>query len=142
MRNARDTFLRFLIEHPNLAGITVHGIRKSKQLSETEFVQNNAINVEFSGFFFAKDNRQMVFIDVCNDDELIALDWAKKVADALRTAGYTPLFDYSTDPPVSVGGILRWEANTTISFRKIVTDDPDGYARLHTQLIIHHISNS
>ena len=140
MRNSRDTFIHFLTEHPYLTGINIHHIRKSYQLSDTEFIQNNAINVEFSNFMFDMDNRQTVYIDICNDDEYIAVDWAQLVANALRKAGYTPRYDYSTTPPTALKGIIRWEATYTVSFKKLVTDDPSGYARLHTQLTLHHLS--
>lgn len=126
-RQCRDTFLHFLADHPNLVGIPVHNLRQDPSNPDLELLQRNAINVEFlnTGFGSAgHDSKQQVEIDILNDDELTAVDWAQSLANALQTAGYTPLMDYTTPiTPVAVSpaSMIRWNPDL-VNFRRITAD--------------------
>lgn len=116
MRSTRDTFLHFLSD--NLAGYTIHPIRRDADNPDGEVNQMNAINVKFLNSDFSwQIGKQLVVLTICNENELAALDMAQAVFNLLKLRFYTPKFDYSSGSPVATGDCIYWEQ--TISFRTI-----------------------
>lgn len=145
MRDCRDTIISFLREYLD-GSIPIHHVRQSSQNSEAGFIQANSINVEFSMPTFGtapSPSTLNVEIDVINDDELVAFDWAQQVSDILH-AGTTPKLHYVTDQAGSVvstepvGSNIWWNPHT-VRFRPI--QDPSGYRLKCSVYLYHHISS-
>jgi hypothetical protein len=117
MRNARDTFLRYLAD--NLPSLTIHPVRFDKNFPGGELLQGNAVNVEFTNSEFTViENEQIVHIDICHENELTALDWARQVAELLLTAAYVKKLDYSSGTGVNANdGWISWEPH--VRFRAV-----------------------
>jgi hypothetical protein len=133
MRNARDTFLRFLAD--NLPSLTVNAIRRDMNDPNSDTLQNNAINIKFlSPTYDNQIAEQPVSIDILNDNELTALDWATQVWNLMSTRFYTPIYDYTTvATPVNTGYVLFW--NRKMRFSEI---QAPYYSHLNCTITLNH----
>jgi len=133
MRSLRDTFLHFLAD--NLTDVPVHNIRRDKNDPGAGTPQNNAVNVEFLDTQPSTQiGRCVVCIDIINDNELDAVDWAESVFNVLGAAFMTPQLDY-TDPanPVRTGTNLYWSREGV----KFIPIPSDFYYRLSARLTVY-----
>lgn len=120
MREARDTFLRFLSDN----GFAIHNLRKDTNFPDNNHLKMNAVNVQF-----LTDKARVaisdltVTVDVVYDNELDAVDAAAQLQHLLSTSGQTPIYDYSNrgSDPVPLGSLLFWDP-TLVQFRPIYGD--------------------
>jgi hypothetical protein len=122
MRQARDTFLRYLAD--NLPGVEVRNVRRDKNSLESSRIRTGAVNVQFIGDASrVNDSNLFTTIDVVADDELDAVNMMQTVSSVLNQGGMIPLLDYTdTSNPVRVGtSQLFWNPNQ-VSFKPVYSD--------------------
>jgi len=125
VRDVRDTFLKFLDD--NLA-MPVKAIRNDPSDPGASVLQTNAINVHFLKLNLDSVATQQVVIDVLNDDENLAVDWMESIWTLLRSAFYTPLYNYSTPSvPVAQNTNVMWD-RTSVKFHPVVSDNYTHYS--------------
>lgn len=137
MRQARDTFLRFLSD--NLPGIAVHNLRKDTNFPDTSVLQMNAVNVQFlTDYPKVCVSTLTATVDVVSDNELPGIDMATSVFLLMTASGLTPILDYSdpTNPPVPLGSNLFWNPES-IKFRPVYGDTYFRHSALIT--LYYHI---
>lgn len=133
MRNVRDSFLVFL--NANLPGLVINPIRRDITNPNADLLETNAVNIKFLSPTY--DNEiadQPVSIDVLNDNELVALDWATQVWNLLSTRFYTPIYDYTVPAsPVNTGYVVFWGQKM-----KFTDVQSPFYSHLHCRLSLNH----
>lgn len=118
-RDVRDTFLRFL--HDNLTDIPVVAIREDPNDPSASVLKPNAVNIQFLRLSADTVATQQVAIDIIHDTENTAVDWMESVWTLLRSAFYTPLYNYSTpSAPVAQHTNVMWD-RTSVKFRPVVS---------------------
>ncbi len=128
LSQARDTFLHFIAD--NLpTGTAFHYLHRDPNDPASELLKTNAVNVEFNGMAsYNLTDMQYVSIDVVADYDDDAVTWVKNVVDLLRSAYYTPLYNYTVPTaPVPVRGNVMWP-RAAINFRKIHSDNYSHYS--------------
>lgn len=123
MRNARDTFLKYLQQALNPLGVEVYNLRRDLRDPSKSLLKENAINIEFTydrpG---VQDSGLQAAIDVIYDDELRAVDASALLWRVLGSSEMIPLMDYSSpSSPVALGTMLRWSSRR-VKFTKVVSD--------------------
>lgn len=125
-RNVRDTWLHFLSD--NLPGVVIWNVRRDTNVvmgtvsASQAQLKINAVNVCFVGDNLRTHISSVVAsIDIAYDDELKAVEVVSKLYTILQAAAYTPLLDYSSDTPVSTGGMLIWNPNA-VNFKPVADE--------------------
>lgn len=138
MRNATDSFLHLIAD--NLPALKVHPLRTDHAHPENETLQMNAVNIEFTiADLRVQVSQVYASIDVINDDELVARDWALQIAQLLQQGGIAPEMDYSglaATPPtaaVPTGANIFWNPNA-VRFRPV--NSGDSYFRFNCTLVL------
>lgn len=120
-RDCRDTFLHFLYD--NLAGIAVVAIREDPNDPSASVLKPNAINVQFLKLSADTVATQQVSIDIIHDTENTAVDWMESVWTLLRSAFYTPLYNYSTpSAPVAKHTNIMWDRDS-VKFIPVMSEN-------------------
>ncbi len=89
---ARQTFLHYLAD--NLPSIPINANRVDKTNPKANMIRVNALNVAFHNSDFAGPGQlseTIVTLDVVNDFELVAIDWAEQISGLLFKAANTSL---------------------------------------------------
>lgn len=138
MHKSLDTFTHFLFDNlKDGAGVVipVHQMRQDALKPALSAMQMNAVNIQIgSPDFNVAESSIDVSLHVCNDNELIAIDWAEQLVRLLDLAAYVPKMDYSNPAtPVATGGWIFWD--THIRFRPITKN---GYAHFYAPVTLHH----
>lgn len=120
MRQTLDTFLHLLAD--NLSGIPVRALRRDPSDPNAGLIQTNAVNVKVVNTSYDWHIGVLqVSLDVVNDSELTALDWTQQVWNLLKSAFFTPQYDYSPvdsgGQPQPTGNNIFW--NTSAKFRPV-----------------------
>jgi hypothetical protein len=134
-RQLRDSFLQLL--STELAGITIHPIRRELNRPDAQKPQINAVNVEFTVLETSVQTpEQDVSISVIHEDELTAVDWVNQLTDLLNKRSFTEKYDY-TNPasPVRANGLISWP--TRLRFRPVFNP---FYFNLNCRFSIRHIN--
>lgn len=123
MRQARDTFLKFLSD--NLpSSIQLHNLRRDTNFPSSNQLQMNALNIQFlSDSPRVLQSGLTVTVDAIADQELDAIDMATTAFTLLSQSGMTPLLDYTdhTHAPVPLSSNLFWDTEA-IKFRPVYGD--------------------
>lgn len=125
LRDVRDTFLHFL--NDNLGSIPVHAVRSDPHNPQAEALKLNTVNIQFLNISLDSIARQQVVIDVLNDNENTAVDWVTSIWQLLRSAFYTPLYNYSTpSSPVAQRSNIMWGQKSVV-FRRVASTNYTHY---------------
>lgn len=119
--DVRATFSHFIAD--NVGSVPVHALRHDPNDPGADTLKNNAINIQFLSLYLDTIGNQQIVIDVLNDDENVAADWMWTLWTILRSAFYTTLMDYTTNPtsPVSKNTNLMWE-HSSVKFSRVANE--------------------